>query len=190
MSLSKVYQMQEKRQKQEDPFNLRSLPLVEPPAEDGWPAVQQALLAQGRQRRIRIAAGGALAAAAAVLLALSLWLSPPAGPDLGVPELAVNDSQTAPAGPESRTDTLLSLMSLSQQLENRLRTYRQQLGDLPAGAVVYQVELQDLVAQVDDQISAEPDSLELWSQRVNLLLDISRLYENSLRREYQQLASL
>ena len=40
MSLSKVYQMQEKRQKQEDPLNLRSLPLVEPPAEDSWPAVQ------------------------------------------------------------------------------------------------------------------------------------------------------
>ena len=102
----------------------------------------------------------------------------------------MNDSQPAPADPESRADTLLSLMSLSQQLETRLRTYRQELGDLPAGAVVYQVELQDLVAQVDDQISAEPESLELWSQRVNLLLDISRLYENSLRREYQQLASL
>jgi hypothetical protein len=182
--------MQQKRQKQEDPLNLRSLPMVEPPEEDGWPPVQQALLARGRRQRIWRVAGGALAAAATVVLALSLWISPPSGPDLGSPGLAVTDNQSDPGIPETRADTLLSLISLSQQLENRLRAYRDELGDLPAGALVYQVELQDLVAQVDDQISAEPDSLELWSQRVNLLLDISRLYENSLRREYQQLASL
>jgi hypothetical protein len=190
MSLSKVYRMQAKRQKQEDPFNLRSLPMVEPPGDDGWPAVQQALLAQGRQRRIWKTAGGALAAAATVVLAFSLWLSPEVAPDRQIPGLAVTDTEPAPTVLESRAETLQSLMSLSQRLENRLRAYRDELGDLPAGSVIYQVELQDLVAQVDDQISARPDSLELWSQRVNLLLDISRLYENSLRREYQQLASL
>jgi hypothetical protein len=32
--------------------------------------------------------------------------------------------------------------------------------------------------------------LELWNQRVNLLLDLSRLYENQLRRDYHRMASL
>jgi len=39
-------------------------------------------------------------------------------------------------------------------------------------------------------LSMRPDSLELWSQRVNLLLDLSQLYQNQLRRDYQRMASL
>ena len=48
----------------------------------------------------------------------------------------------------------------------------------------------DLVAQVDSELSVAPDSADLWSQRVNLLLDLSQLYENSLRRDYYRMASL
>ena len=44
--------------------------------------------------------------------------------------------------------------------------------------------------QVDEELSANPESIELWGQRVNLLLDVTQLYENSLRREYRQMASL
>jgi hypothetical protein len=36
----------------------------------------------------------------------------------------------------------------------------------------------------------QPDSLSLWSQRVDLLMNLERLYENNLRRDYQQMASL
>ena len=59
-----------------------------------------------------------------------------------------------------------AMIALSQRLEGRLRPIRAGVGDLPARAVVYQVELEDLVVQVDEELSSRPDSLPLWSQRV------------------------
>jgi hypothetical protein len=32
--------------------------------------------------------------------------------------------------------------------------------------------------------------VDLWGQRVNLMMDVVRLYENSLRRDYRRMASL
>jgi hypothetical protein len=61
---------------------------------------------------------------------------------------------------------------------------------MPTDSLVYQVELEDLIAQVDEELSVNPESLELWSHRVNLLLDLSRIYENQLRRDYHRMASL
>ena len=179
--------MNPKQQVQQDPLNLRSLPPVTP-EQDGWPAIEQALLARSRRGRGWKAAGATLAAAATVVLALVLWLG-------NTPQLQTGDApalsaeQTAPAVPSSEK-TLKTLMALSQQLEGQLHRYRSEMGDLPSGLLIYQVELQDLVAQVDEEISANPRSLDLWSQRVNLLVDISQLYESSLRRDYHQMASL
>ena len=82
------------------------------------------------------------------------------------------------------------MVALSQQLETRLRGICAESGSLPSSDVVYQVELEDLVAQVDEELSRQPDSLVLWNQRVSLLMDLERLYENSLRREYHRIASL
>ena len=96
-----------------------------------------------------------------------------------------------PLSPAAKTEgTLASLIGLSQKLEDDLRLYRAQMGQLPAGALVYRVELEDLIAQVDNELNWNPESIGLWSQRVNLLLDLSNLYENNLRREYRQMASL
>jgi hypothetical protein len=92
--------------------------------------------------------------------------------------------------PVAEADALSSLIGMSQQLEGRLRKIRSEVGDLPTEALVYQVELEDLVVQVDDELSGQPDSLALWNQRVNLLMDIEKLYEHSMRREYRQIASL
>jgi len=86
--------------------------------------------------------------------------------------------------------TLDSLIALSQQMENRVRTFRTEVGGMPTDSLIYQVELEDLVAQVDFELSVQPDSIDLWSQRVNLLLDLSRLYQNQLRRDYHRMASL
>jgi hypothetical protein len=61
---------------------------------------------------------------------------------------------------------------------------------MPTASIIYQVELEDLVAQVDEELSRRPGSVDLWSQRINLMLDLAQLYQNQLRREYHQMASL
>jgi hypothetical protein len=179
MTYAKVHIMQ----KEQDPLNLRSLPLAEPPM-DGWPQVRAALEQGNRRRRLVRYAAGTFAAAATVMLAVGLYVQQP-GP-ASLPSPAVESTTTVAVN----QPTLDSLISVSQQLENRVRTFRSEVGGMPTASLVYQVELEDLVAQIDDELSMRPDSLELWNQRVNLLLDLSRLYENQLRRDYHRMASL
>lgn len=179
--------MHPKQQVEQDPLNLRSLPLVSP-EQDGWPAIEQALLDRKRRWHGWKAAGATLAAAATVVLAMTLWLGQASVPPTQT-SVPLN-AETTPAASPAPGKTLETLMALSQQLESRLHIYRNEVGDLPSGLLIYQVELQDVVAQVDEEISVNPESLELWSQRVNLLVDISQLYESRLRRDYHQLASL
>jgi hypothetical protein len=190
--------MEHVMQKFEDPLNLRSLPQVSPPS-DGWPAIEWALRKDGRRRGIRRFAVSALAAAATVTLVIGLTTVLPQRPvePLQTPSLAPSDQLATSsslaqgnAAPADTPDNLDALIALSQRLEDRLRHIRSEVGDLPSSAVVYQVELEDLVVQVDEELSMQPESLALWSQRVELLIDLERLYENRLRREYQQVASL
>jgi hypothetical protein len=196
MNPGQVYLMKQVMQKQQDPLNLQGLPQVRPP-RDGWPVIEAALRQDSRRRTMTRAAGAALAAAAVVTLAVTLVLQQrvPGSPE-GVLDLALQpapDAASEIAGSAARNvtaATLDSLIAVSQRLEGRLRTVRAGVGELPARDLVYQVELEDLVAQVDDELSAQPDSLSLWNQRVSLLQDLERLYENSLRREYRQVASL
>lgn len=190
MTLMKVIDMQELRQRHEDPLNLASLPMVAP-EEDGWPAIEAALLERNRRHKVFRLAGGALATAATVVLAIAVTVGRPVPePAAGLPDpdsqAAISELESAPLRPPA----LESLIAMSQQLEGRVRLYRDEFGDLPSSALIYQVELQDLIVQVDEELSANPESIELWGQRVNLLLDVTQLYENSLRREYRQMASL
>jgi hypothetical protein len=158
-----------------DPLGLSSLPPLEPPHDD-WPPVREALQ---RQRRVRLL-GGLLAAAAAVTLAIGLTLhAPPSDPLTDTPVETVSEQ-----------DILDSLVSLSQQLETQIRSHRERTGTAGSDTLLYQVELEDLVALVDEELSRDPESVQLWSQRVNLLLDINQLYKNQLRREYHNMASL
>lgn len=190
MSINKVIQMQELRQKQEDPLNLGGLPPVSPP-RDGWPAIESALLDQGRRRRFGKIAGGTFAVAATVVLALTVMVDRPfTGEQPALPDTAMQQPAGEAESAPLKEPPLESLIAMSQQLEGRVRLYRDRMGDLPAGALVYQVELQDLIVQVDEQLSMNPGSVELWEQRVNLLLDVTQLFENSLRRDYEQMASL
>lgn len=195
MNTAKVYQMKTPMQKQQDPLNLQSLPLVAPQG-DLWPAIENELRRAGRRRAIVGRAGAALAIAAAVVVAVGLVLRlPSSGPavqpvqpastvDAAVPGLAESGS------PGDAPVSLDELITLSQGLERRLRLIRAEVGDLPARAVVYQVELEDLVVQVDEELSRSPESVSLWAQRVGLLMDLERLYQSGLRREYRQMASL
>jgi hypothetical protein len=183
-----------------DPLNLGSLPLVEPPADD-WPAIETALRSQQGRRRLWKVAGGALAVAASIAVAATLVLNPAAIRPVNQPALARSDTTQAPgqamvqaeeqAGTKAASeDIVTSLISLSQRLETSLRHIRSEVGVMPTAALIYQVELEDLVAQVDEELSMNPDSTSLWSQRVNLLLDLTQLYKNELRRESHRMASL
>ena len=144
---------------------------------------------------------GLRSASATVTLALGLYLQGPgqdASPVGGrlAAEQAGSRTMPAPANVAAATsesdkqDGLGAMIALSQQLEGRLRYIRADAGNLPSGVVVYQVELEDLVVQVDEELSRQPESLPLWNQRVALLLDLERLYTDNLRREYHRMASL
>lgn len=101
--------------------------------------------------------------------------------------LAADNPNTPPV---QETDNLAALQKLSQRLEQNLRYLSSGAGAMPAEMVVYQVELEDLVAQVDDAISQQPGSSELWQQRVSLLLDLNQIYGAGLRRDEPSVASL
>lgn len=199
MSVVKMITRHELRQRAEDPLNLGGLPLARPPA-DGWPAIEAALLQRDRRSRALRTGGGLLAVAASAVLAFALLLDggprveAPAEAPLATPAVAttapVAEQAEEPVSAPLAEPSMESLIAMSQQLEKRIRAYRASAGDLPSDVLVYQVELQDLIVQVDDQLSANPESAELWGQRVSLLLDVSRLYENTLRRNYRHLASL
>jgi negative regulator of sigma E activity len=188
--MTKITLMQRYQQAEQDPLNLRSLPLVSP-GKDGWTAVEQALLADRRRKNRWRAAAGTLAAAAALFLAVGTLVQPPI-PGAAAPGTQSATAQIETAGPavENPANMLDSLIALSQQLEVQLRSYRAESGGMPSDALIYQVELQDLVAQVDNELSMNPDSVDLWGQRINLLLDLAQLYETNMRREYRQMASL
>lgn len=177
MNYSKVRIMQKER----DPLNLGSLPAIAPPA-DGWPAIRAELERHRHRRRFAVYIGSGLSVAAALMLAVGTYIQQP-----GPAPAQVAAPVTAQAEAPQPVD---SLVALSRQLENQVREFRAGLVGLPTESLVYQVELEDMIAQVDEELSMSPESTELWSQRVNLLLDLSRLYENQLRREYHQIASL
>jgi hypothetical protein len=204
MNTAKVLTMNQERHSSVDPFGLRELSPVAPD-QDGWPEIRAELERRNGHRRMVAWAGSALAAAATLVLAINVFVgeplfAPDSAPDsgaIGTVAGVTASNQTADEQTDSSSDadgapeaTVDSLISLSQQLEERLRLYRDELGDLPANTVVYQVELEDLVVQVDSALSLHPESRALWGQRVNLLLDLNRLYENYLRRDYYRLASL
>ena len=179
-------------QQERDPLNLSGLPPLTPPTDD-WPVIEAALKAQQSKRRLwRVSVGGI---AAALFMAIAVGLNLQGTADMSTDGIEATSPQVVDANPQpldasSRIKARDSLIALSQRLETQLRNIRSDITVLPTSALIYQVELEDLVAQVDEELSMNPDSTELWSQRVNLLLDLSQLYKNELRRESRRMASV
>lgn len=182
-----------------DPLALKTLP--EPRPEPGrleadWAVVSRALEIAGKRRRQ--ARLGALAAAASVVLVIALAALP--GPEPAAPasegtvetQRAAAGSDGSGAGPSlaAAEPGTAELIAMSQDMERELRFLRAQTGPMPSQALLYQVELQDLIGQVDDALSLSPDSRELWGQRLGLQLDLMKLYRSELRRDYLHVASL
>lgn len=174
-----------------DPFGLASL--AQPQASgDSWPQIEAALKRQKQLKRFRW-----MASAATVALALGIFWQLPlseSGLQKNKPAQALAESTLPTQSAEPQQDdepaNLAALINLSQQLERNLQLIRGEVAVMPEQALIYQVELEDLVAQVDEAINQNPESLELWSQRVNLLLDLNQIYKVQLRRDYSHVASL
>ncbi len=189
-----------------DPFGLSGLPDLQPPS-DAWNGIASQLQ-QAQRRRQRWLTGLAVAASMTLVLGVVLIIpkiGPPSGLQTGA-ELASQEKSQQPAVPQAdkaiepdpiaettpdpASENLRSLQKLSQRLEQNLSYLRTGQGAVPAEMVVYQVELEDLVAQLDAAISRQPDATELWRQRVNLLMDLNQIYGAGLRRDEPYVASL
>jgi len=179
-------------QQEKDPLNLTGLPEISPPADD-WPVIEAALRQHNKRRRMVRLTGSTLAVAAVLVLAIGVFVYRPVATlsnSAATEQMQIVQAESSSSNKASQSRTVDSWIALSQQLETNLRRVRSQVGVLPASTVIYQVELEDLVVQVDDELSMRPGSVDLWSKRVNLLLDLSQLYQNELRREYHRMASL
>jgi len=178
--------MTEQSNASRDPFGLAALPHPVP-ADDGWPHIRAALQRRQQTRRATVW----LASAAVIMLAAGIYWQLPVAHmtgELTSPVAVTATPSDTVSGPAA--DNLESLVRLSQKLERSLRNMRAEVGVMQAQPLIYQVQLEDMVSQIDEAINQQPDSLELWSQRVNLLLDLNQLYEQQMRREYPRIASL
>lgn len=168
-----------------DPLGLSALPPLEPDF-DGWPEIRQALESgDGNRPRWRQTVTW-LAAAASVVLALALVIRQGGEAPTSQPATA-QTAQLAEAGSLATVD---SLIAMSQTLERQVEELRDNTVSMPASSAAYVAELEDLVAQVDQQLSYSPDSVNLWGQRINLLLDLAQIYQNQWERDYGLMASL
>jgi hypothetical protein len=163
------------KQSTSDPLGLRNLDPVEP-GYDGWAQIESALQSHhGRKQRWR-RAGGWLAVAASLVLVIGLTLrnteiQPPTA--VPSPNFATPETNLASVPVQ---DNINALIGMSQSMEEQVRKLRQETSSMPAESAIYVAELEDLIAQVDHELSLKPDSIDLWGQRVNLLLDLAQIY--------------
>ncbi|MGD9020587.1 MAG: hypothetical protein PVF46_02230 [Lysobacterales bacterium] len=172
-----------------DPLGLRELGDIEPDY-DGWNEIESALTAHRARRRTWRRAAGALAVAASLVLVVSITLLRPGG--VMPPQAAMPDAATLAANEASVTvqDDIDALITLSQTMEEQLKKMRRQTSSMPAEAAIYVAEIEDLIAQVDGELNLEPGSVDLWGQRVNLMLDLAQIHQQQWERDYGRMASL
>lgn len=170
-----------------DPLGLSKLESIEP-GYDGWDEIETALKAHQQGNRNRRRAGGWLAVAASLVLVVTATLLRQQE-QAGIP---LNDPATLAADSTSLTvqDNVEALIGLSQTMEEQVLKLRQDSGSMPAGTAIYVAEIEDLIAQVDVELSLEPDSVDLWGQRINLMLDLAQIYQQQWEIDYGRMASL
>ena len=174
----------------QDPLGLGALPLLAPDT-DGWPLIRQALEDRQANKRQWRSTTAWLAIAASVVIAVLVTTRQSELEHGPADQLATQNTSLASVEDKSATgDMVESLIVLSQTLERQLRNMREETASMPASSAVYVAELQDLVAQVDSALSYSPNSMNLWGQRVNLLLDLAQIYQQQWERDYGQMASL
>ena len=177
------------KQNTSDPLGLRDLETIEP-GYDGWAQIESALQEhQGRKRYWR-RTGGWLAMAASLVLVLSISLRNSENlPTSELPSTGLA-TQTAVPASVSVSDNVNALIGLSQSMEEQVKQLRYKTSSMPAESAIYVAELEDLIVQVDNELSLTPDSIDLWGQRVNLMLDLAEIYQQQWQIDYGRMASL
>ena len=177
------------KQSVSDPLGLSDLGDIEP-GYDGWDQIESALQSHQASQRSRQKTGAWLAVAASLVLVVSLVLQ---NTEDSIPGITTSpEFATSSPNPASVTvkDNVNELIGLSQSMEEQVMKLRQETGSMPAESAIYVAELEDLIAQVDNELSLTPDSIDLWGQRVNLMLDLAQIYQQQWEIDYGRMASL
>jgi len=179
------------KQNTDDPLGLGDLEGVDP-GYDGWAGIESALLAHKDSKRNWQRAGSWLAVAASLVLVVSITMRNSENPATINPGFASDTSvgESSSAAYDSQTDNIGALIGLSQNMEIQVKQLRQGTASMPAESAIYIAELEDLIAQVDNELSFTPDSIDLWGQRVNLLLDLAQIYQQQWQIDYGRMAAL
>lgn len=177
------------KQKHPDPLGLRDLEAIEP-GYDGWAEIEAELKAHQASKDNWRRTSGWLAAAACLVLVISVVLyNNENGTPATLPSTGLATSSADPAS-LSLEDNINALIGLSQSMEEQVTKLRQETSSMPAESAIYVAELEDLIAQVDNGLSLTPGSIDLWGQRVNLMLDLAEIYQQQWEIDYGRMASL
>ena len=157
-----------------DPYSFGKMSQLDPPT-DLWPAIEAGLDTPSRSGMFRWAS----AASVAAVLVITLFVMQQPG-------------QQMPAGSAQVDDPshLERLVTVSQKMESRLSDYRagsSVMGTVQAGMIA---EFEDLIAFIDQQLSDEPGSVDLWFQRVSLMSDLLGVYAVQQSGDIGMIASL
>jgi len=177
------------KQNDSDPLGLSDLDTIEP-GYDGWAQVESALQTHQASMRKRQKTGAWLAVAASLVLVISVVLLNAQSNTPGVPSSPALATSGAIPASEEVNDNINALIGLSQSMEEQVMKLRQETTSMPAEAAIYVAELEDLIAQVDNELSQTPGSIDLWGQRINLMLDLAQIYQQQWDIDYGRIASL
>jgi hypothetical protein len=177
------------KQATSDPLGLSQLEPIEPDY-DGWESIELALQGHHDKSHNLRRSGRWMAVAASLVVVVGLGL-----------RFTENNSSSLSPGPAIATqttnlasvpveDNLSALIGLSQNMETQLKVLRQDSGSMPAESAIYVAELEDLIAQIDSELSIAPDSIDLWGQRLNLMLDLAQIYQQQWQIDYGRMAAL
>lgn len=172
-----------------DPLGLSDLEAIEP-GYDGWARIESSLRSQIRVQRSWRRTGSWLAVAAGLVLIVSISIRNNEDSATFESSLASNTNAGASDSTARDIDNIAALISLSQEMEDQVKQLREETSSMPAESVIYVAELEDLIAQVDNELSFTPDSIDLWGQRVNLLLDLAQIYQQQWQIDYGRMAAL
>ncbi|AKS40662.1 hypothetical protein [Wenzhouxiangella marina] len=164
--------------RQERLAGFDELPMIDPPPAL-WSAIRTELdqrAASRRHRRLGWISSG-LAAAAVLVVLLGVLNSP----ELPMP------ASGEPMVADATDPALVQARQISALLESRLR--QQNMGAINTSSVERLVYVENELHWLDIRLASQPDNLDLWQRRVELLDEMNRLYGRNNWQTEMQLTS-